>query len=193
MARKIETFKRPVAGDTRDEALRQLKAHLRKQRRKGRITAFTQRGSNFVAKVAFEDDVVDLGEPAESFDDIDPMDEAPVGDPVEERLDALEEKLDRILDAVAPEGDLDPEDEVVLDEPMDDDLPPPVEEDPVDGILASKVAGRRHFTAKRVKEAGVTLSSLIREASQNFPQYEVLKVDSSQDKDNFLILMQHKG
>lgn len=167
------------------------------------VVSLVRKGNMFLAKLAsdnpFEEEE-DAGVPDVSVDapeadlEEDPFasDEESEGG-LEEKVEKLQGMLEKVMDALGVSDDEDAEGEVPEGEgPVDlapeDPLPEPAKDEPA-GVFASKVAGRRHFTATCRANPDASDFQIVKDASVNFPDHEVLKI--SRDGENVKLLMRH--
>lgn len=177
-------------------------AELSKAYPKANVLSITQSGNRFVAKLAFDEEPL-MDDPAPAVDDLEVgmEDDLGMGDAMEgEGDDGLEgmlaevsEKLDKVMDALGvTEGDDEGDD---LDADLgdagdlgEDPLPSPVEEDQTN-VFASKIAGRRHFTATCRAEESTSDFQIVKDAAKMFPDHDVVQIE--RDGENVKLLMRH--
>lgn len=203
MSKNIQTLHRNA-----NVTSRQALAEIREKFPKAELIDFNRRGRHYVAKIAMEEEIVDIdvppaADPGPEPDSFEPQSDEPAGhvDAEMDQLAMLESKIDAIAEAVGArigddddDIDVDDDTEVVLDAPDLDNVPPPVEEKDDAGVFAS-VKGRRHFTATRRVEDGLTDGQIVREAANRLPNHEVVRIDRTARVDDglILVLMRHRG
>ena len=176
-------------------------AEIKRRYPKGDLVDFSRKGKYYVAKIAMDDiepiDVPPAADPGPELDSFEPESDEPA-DHMEEEMDDLSDiksLLEQVAEAVGVSTGMDEtDDEIVLDGDDLGDIPPPVEEGDDMDVFAS-VKGKRHFTAERQVEAGLTDGQIVREAAAKLPNHEVVQIDRrvASDEGKILVLMRHKG
>jgi hypothetical protein len=151
----------------------------------------------YVAKLASDDPFAeDPAGPEETASPVDePADEDPFASDDEDELgkvslEEVAEKLDKVLEALGVSEDPEmPEVELGAD-PAPEPLPEPVA-DESKGVFASKIAGRKHFTASCRAKADVSDFQIVKDAAAKFPQHSVVSIE--RDGESVKLLMRSEG